>query len=539
MTTTSSTQAETDVRNLLECFRKNTRFPHLDYEIKERADGPYLIIYFAEPSERLFHALTEAFGSLAETNPFRGRATIKRREADVTKRLGLPETLLLRTVLAENLTASSSTLGSEFLSRYIRSVFGAEEQVTAQSNHIVFGRRGSGKSSLLLYGLHMLKAENIPYVWVPMQTYDGRSDFGAVIDVFIEVLRQVKGLDQAPVEIDTIIAQLERLLDADDNEKQFDRLVPKIRRTLAPVSHHHGRLVLFLDDIHVVGDTLQPRLLSKLYAVSRDNRVFLKISGIEQLTNNWDPAARKGLETPGDAQVIALDYNLTMPGKSLTHIESILNAHATYCGLPDITYICGGGVLQRLVWVAAGVPRDALSIFSTAIARATLKDQRRVSITSVNEAASETADEKLSDVARDASGKLREVESTFDIVRRFCVDEKKTNAFLVEIETNNPVFKALKELIALRLLHVLHEGVTPHEAGRRYIALMLDYGFYVGIRAARSVELFQKEPKPISAKSLRRLPIFPLARAIVSQGSRWGQTVDSPAAITEPPKLTK
>lgn len=36
----------------------------------------------------------------------------------------------------------------------------------------------------------------------------------------------------------------------------------------------------------------------------------------------------------------------------------------------------------------------------------------------------------------------------------------------------------------------------------------LDYGFYVGIRAAKSVDLFQKEPKTPTAQELRKLPIF-------------------------------
>jgi hypothetical protein len=55
-----------------------------------------------------------------------------------------------------------------------------------------------------------------------------------------------------------------------------------------------------------------------------------------------------------------------------------------------------------------------------------------------------------------------------------------------------------------------HEGITLHEAGRRFMAVMLDYGFYVGVRAARSVDLFQHEPASILAKDLRKLPIFPM-----------------------------
>jgi hypothetical protein len=335
--------------------------------------------------------------------------------------------------------------------------------------------------------------------------------------VFAEILTQLKQGAPGSSEVESLISALQKSPEL--NERQFDQMVPKIRRALAPIAERSGRAVIFLDDLHVLDASLQPVLLSRLYSVCRDNRIFLKVSGIEHLTSNWDPSARRGLETPHDAQIITLDYNLTMPSKSLAHIVSILNAHARYCALPNIQYICGNGVLERLVWVAAGVPRDALSILSTAIARATLRDQQKVSITSVNEAASETADEKISDIAKDASGRLEEVKATFDIVRKFCVEQKRTNAFLMELENKTNVSRNIRELIALRLLHVLHEGVTPHEAGRRYMALMLDYGFYVGIRAARSVELFQTEPQQISAKDLRRLPIFPSEFADLGGGN--------------------
>lgn len=510
MTAEQKSNLEKSAHEAVDFFQQKTKYSSVDYEIKDRADGAYLILKVLVPRESLFRAVSDICELLPETNEFRDRITIKKSVHPSKNRLSLPETSLLKTVLTESLTVSRTTFGSEFFERYIRSVSGAEEQITASSNHIVLGRRGSGKSCLLLYALHVLERDGVPYVWVAMQTYEGRSDFVTVIDVFIEILRQILNIDPSQTEIASLANKLEDIEDAADAEHQFDRIIPKIRRSLSPIVQRKGRMVIFLDDIHVLDSALQPLLLAKVYAISRDNQVFLKISGIEQLTNNWDPAKRKGLETPGDAQIIPLDYNLTMPDKSLSHIDSILNAHAKYVGLPSIQYICGDGVLDRLVWVAAGVPRDALSIFLSAISRASLKSQRRVSITSINEAASLTADVKLSDIARDAYGKESQIKAIFAGVREFCVSLHKKNAFLVEIGGSNTNSEFVKKLIALRLLHILHEGVTPNEAGRRYMALMLDYGFYVGIRAARSVDLFQKEPVQIAARDLRGLPILQL-----------------------------
>jgi hypothetical protein len=197
-----------------------------------------------------------------------------------------------------------------------------------------------------------------------------------------------------------------------------------------------------------------------------------------------------------------------MPDKSREHIVSILDAHAHYCGLGDIGYLADKDVLSRLVLVAAGVPRDSLNLFSIAISKAVAKNQRLVSITSINAAASEMAEEKLKDVERDSGGDLQEIQELLAEVKDFCISKQRKNAFLVEIQNTDHRYQLIQKLAALRLVHILHEGITPHKAGQRFVALMLDYGFYVGIRAARSVDLIPAEPRALSAKELRSLPIF-------------------------------
>jgi len=502
-------------REVVENFKTRTRLKDVAWEVKGRPDGKFLLVYLANPTERLFRALSETLEGLSKNNPYRERTTLKRRPISPRERLQLPETQHLRTVLSESLTVTSHSFQEDFFARYIPSVFGAEEQIIANGNHLVYGRRGSGKSSLLAYLLNKLKLDGTPHAWIAMQTYAGRKDLQVIVDVLLDIVQQLSSSTSGQLEIESLKTHLNSLSKTKrDSSNQIGRLLPRIRKAIFPLAKQNGRVVIFLDDLHVIDQSLQPVLLANLYSICRDNKVFLKISGIEQFTKNWDTSSRLGLQTPDDAQVIRLDYNLTMPNKSKAHIQSILDAHAKYCGLPDINYICGDGVLSRLAWVAAGVPRDALYIFTQAIVRATVKDQKKVSITSVNEAASEMAEEKLKDIQKDMSGRYDETRSLLEKVRQFCIRAKRTNALLVEVQNDNPTFNHIKELIALRLLHVLHESITPHQARRRFMALMLDYGFYVGIRAAKSVELFQKEPRPFQAKELRKLPIFGLSRTI-------------------------
>lgn len=517
-----------DLIEVLSSFKRATRFSHVDYEVKERSGGNYLLIFLANTTDRFFSLLEQSLEALPEDNPYKYRTTLKKRAIAPGNRLKLPETQFLRTTLSESLTVTQFSFSDNFSARYIRSVSGDEEQIVSHGNHIVYGRRGAGKSSLLAYLMHDLRQEKLPYAWVTIQTYSGRSDLAVIAEVLIDITNQIKAYSENPTDFEDLLPILETISDSSGQSEDLNllnRILPKIRRIFGQLAAIRGNLFLFLDDIHVISELLQPVLLDKLYSIARGNRIYLKISGIEQFVKLRDVSLRQGMETPGDIQVVRLDYNLTMPDKSRQHIHEILNSHAVYCGLQNVDYICGDGVIDRLVWVAAGVPRDALYLFSQAISESGLKNYKKVSISSINVAASEMTQEKLRDVKVDASGKYDEVNKLLDSIRNFCVTEQRKNVFLIEIQSENPVFQMIEELIALRLLHILSAGLTPREVGRRYMALMLDYGFYVGFRAARAVDLFAKEPKPLQVQELRKFPTFPLS-ANVSEVKRQRDPVN-------------
>ncbi len=130
---------------------------------------------------------------------------------------------------------------------------------------------------------------------------------------------------------------------------------------------------------------------------------------------------------------------------------------------------------------------------------------------SVNMAASDNLDEKMRFVATDSSGGSQDLNQLLTNIRQFCTKEKRTNAFLVKIENDNSEYRKILKLVDLRLLHVLNQGITPGEAAEKYIALVLDYGFYVSMRSARSMNLFQKGLETPTYRQLRKLPPFKLA----------------------------
>ncbi|MCW2275471.1 AAA family ATPase [Rhodoblastus acidophilus] len=481
-----------------------------DYFVKNRADGPYLIIEFQNPQERHHRILAQVLTNIPPDNPFKDRTAILKRKKAPEQRLSLPEARMLKMEIAECLTIDRHSFDGDFFSRYTPSVFDLEQQIITRANYIVYGRRGAGKSSLLSYAMQIAKRDKLPFCWIAMQTFANRSDLEVVPAVLAAILHEISSIEHIQSEATLIYETLSALSEGSSRSvlTRCDKLIPRVRNLFTKIATKTVPLTIFLDDIHVLRSDLQPLVLSYIYKTTRGNNAFIKASGIDQLTRLWDESNSIGLKPVHDTQVLNLDLNLTMPEKSKEHITKILDLHAKYCGLSNINYIAGDPVLSRLVLAAAGVPRDALNLFSIAFSKALLGGQKLVSVNSINTATSEMAEQKIKDIELDSGEDIKTVKYMLDEIKDFCLNKEHQNAFLVEIKNSDDRYRLIQKLAALRLVHLLHEGITPREAGRRFIALMLDFGFYVGIRAAKSVSLILAEPKELLAKDLRSLPIF-------------------------------
>lgn len=472
---------------------------------RQRVSGDIYEIYIANPTIRFFDILEDITSSGRVENDSDFFVTLKKSAPD--NPLVAPEGVLFLRTLSESQNVNRYTFGENFFDRYTPSATNAESQIMAEANSIVLGRRGAGKSMLLLYALNKRESGGEPFVWIDMQVYARRNDAAVAADLIKEIVSQVAD------RIEANILSLEDINILNDKEVSFDsirKLLPEIKRGLSRFAKTGKSLFIFIDDYHVVDREVQPKILDLIYSICRGNQLFLKISSIEALTRTYDQATGEGLEVPQDAQFIKLDYNLTAPDMAAKHIESILDSHARYSGLSSARSLCTSpDVLSRLTWVAAGVPRDALSLFSQAITKATAASRKRVSVSNVNQAASETLSTKLIEFESDAgSSDIEGLRTLLNNIKEFCVTEQRRNAFLVKIESVNDTFSMIRELVSLRLLHVITEGITVEKAGEKYMGLILDYGFYTGIRAAQSVDLFNKQTKSINYKDLRRLPVF-------------------------------
>ena len=215
-----------EVEAVLTNFKKRSGFHGVDYQVKQRAETQALVLQMANPTERFFRVLQEAKSETSrDAAP---TVTIQRRTP--RNRLQSAEAKYLLQTLSESLNISRFSFKEDFFARYTKSVSNAEAQITAAANHIVFGRRGAGKSSLLLYALRSRDADTQPSAWIDMQTYESRNDNRVVLDIFIDVLRQLKVFVAGSPDYNRVIHTIQRLQQSTDlGDDQIRTFLPSSR----------------------------------------------------------------------------------------------------------------------------------------------------------------------------------------------------------------------------------------------------------------------------------------------------------------------
>lgn len=480
-------------------------------ELRDGAEAPRIIVRLLAPTEAHYRAANQINAEFSARSPTSDLLVSVQRRPTKDLTLRDPEIRTFQRALASSLTADRHSEFQDFEKRYIRSGSGAEDQITSTGNHLIFGRRGSGKSTLLVYALQYFTRKRFVCPWVDMQAYEQRNDKGGVVlDVLIEMIRQI-GVGEFSQLTRPISEQLVRLKERSEvSESAIRKIVPDIKHLVAQLTERRGRVVLFLDDLHVVNSAMQPFILSVLYSISRGNKMEMKISALEHSTRYWDPVSRIGLEPPGDAQVIHLDYSLTNPERALEHTRQIIDSIAKSCALPSIGTIAGPDAVSRLVWAAAGVARDALNILQIALAGAASAKRKMIAVMDINVATSGCINDKMQHLNMDGGGEHEKLRRLLDSVKAFCIKRQKRNAFLAHVDPSKAEYVLLLKLVDLRFLHILSRGVSLKKAGEKYLALLLDYGFYMGPHKAKTIDVLQETPRQFGYIELRQLPVFEL-----------------------------
>lgn len=455
--------------------------------------------------------------------------------------------------LVKLLTARSRASETQPSLSYVRDVSANIASAVTARHHLVFGRRGAGKTSLLAEAKRQVEEQGHLSVWINVQTH--RHD--SYLRVFLWVVRQVcelvgvKYRDRTPTphvleQAQTILQEAVALLgELQVQEVRIKRLVPETQELLRRLGQTvGGRLYIFLDDFHYVRMSDQPTLLDMLHGAVRDTDAWLKIASIKHLSRWFQVTPPMGLQTGHDADHIDLDVTLEDPARAKQFLEEVLRRYATHVDVPGLTSVYDSRALDRLVLASGAVPRDYLVLCARSIEMAKARENaKQVGVQDVNRAAGDRAKVKLSELEDDAAstGATQSIVSGLQAVRGFCIDEKQYTFFRIDFkdrEAHANEYSTLSSVMDVRLLHLVNPSVSDeHRAGERAEAFMLDLSQFTGQRLKQRLRVLDFVHGHLVLKTtgrsgservgdtsrrllaiLRRAPVFDLGRLAGQQG---------------------
>ncbi len=351
----------------------------------------------------------------------------------------------------------------------------------ATRHQLIFGRRGAGKSSLLVEVRRSLRADQTLTCWLNIQTYRNESANRVFIYVIDELLSQmVAHSQQLPSGsiVSSIVASLyeqSRRLLAQKNieDREAEIMIPEMQRAIRRYIEVSGlRFYIFLDDFYYLRRSDQPRVLDMLHGCVRDCDAWLKIASIRHLTRWFQSNPPLGLETIHDAEHLNLDITLQNPRRAKEFLESILTQYVQRVGVSALNRLFHGKALDRLVLASGAVPRDYLLLAGSAITKAQGRPNAKlVGVQDVNQAAGDAAQVKLQELEEDMASNIDSASRTleaFGRVRDFCLNRENHTYFLVgysEKESSPECYNVLTDLLDVRIIHLLDAGVSDPHAG--------------------------------------------------------------------------
>jgi hypothetical protein len=500
-----------DIRNR---FVQATGTEPIRVEVEQAGPEQFLTIVVGRDAPLYSEGLLEINQQLTDRHPFYGRLQIRSEPAgDI---LQSPEIELLRSLIGRSLVVSPATAESRDVVSIAPFRGHQDIELMQQANHIVIGRRGVGKSSLIMATVKKLQSRGDLTVWIDMQRYHRRDDLACVAQLLDEILASLVESGNADHEISDLRSRLSAFVARQDPaERDIRILLPRLALAVRRVLKMRKRqMYVFLDDFHLVAPTLQPSLIDMVYSMARGSGVWLKLACVRNLAVFYDSEKKLGLNVPQDAQLIELDQTLVDPLAARDHVIAVLMVFLRRCGFDQLSSLVGPQAVERLVWSSAGVPRDCLSLFSSALREARAFRHKKVGVQDVNLAAGEFAAIRMQQLAAETSGSEEAVQAALEAVQHFCLDERKKNAFLVLQKPDHPGFKSLAVLMDLRFVHLLHPSITTDRAGVRYQAYLLDYSFYTGMRRRQHIEEIRIQGDRPKREELRRLPRLDLDRLV-------------------------
>lgn len=402
--------------------------------------------------------------------------------------------------LIQLLEARSRTSDALPSLRYVEDPRASLSAVCASRHHLIFGRRGVGKTALLLEAKRWAETHGHAVAWANAHAVRELDDVAAsasIAEVILGAVAQHGGTSSSEVfeRVRFLAGEIGKLRRTSHPKRSaLTHLIPSINTALrSALRAGTVRLYAFIDDFYLLPQQIQPQVLDYLAAMLRDADGWLKVASIERLTRAYEPSTRTGLEVPHDATTIDLDITLQDPRGANDFLESVLSGYTTAAGIRSPGWLAKPGALSRLVLASGGVPRDYLNLFASSIvvARSARSLPREIGREDVAKAAGQSARDKKNDLQQDLSSTMSG--TMLAALERFSAAVKAAGYTFFRVDASKRLsegYVVLAQLADLRFIHLVQTGLSDqHQAGVKYEAYVLDLSEYTDIRPKRGLQV--------------------------------------------------
>jgi hypothetical protein len=320
--------------------------------------------------------------------------------------------------------------------KYVRDLAGNLSSVKAPRHHLIFGRRGVGKTALLVEAKRLLEQEGDPVFWSNLQTLRNFNAVGAFLEIASRLcdlptltLHERRSGALSLRKADATKSTIGSIRGRQATVQDVQPVVADLHDILRVLSaEQNGNIFLFIDDMHYMSRSELPLLLDMLHALTRDNRVWIKAAGIRHQCKWFSDNPPTGLQSGHDAQIISLDMTLEEPEKARQFLWEIFRTYAEEAKVRNISRFLGSKAVDRLVLASGGVPRDFLTLSGAAIQITRQREKARITgVQDVNKAAGQAADVKLRELEEDTAASIGGAEpqiQALNAIRKSIVEEK-------------------------------------------------------------------------------------------------------------------
>jgi hypothetical protein len=274
------------------------------------------------------------------------------------------------TLLLDLLSSRSRTSEAQPSLRYIKDVVGNVNAVMAPRHHIIFGRRGVGKTVLMVEAKALLEQDKRLTFWFNLQAlrhYGAPGAFLAIAERLCDLPLKAHGPRAGGTlsarRADQIRDRIVSLHGPDVHVRDVQPVIADLQYCLGILTEETGvGIYIFLDDIHYMRRSELPLLLDMVHSVARDIPMWIKAAGIRHQCRWYSDDPPTGLQSQHDAQILSLDVTLEEPEKAREFLWTIFRTYVEEAGIKNISRFLSGKATERLVLASGGVPRDFLTL---------------------------------------------------------------------------------------------------------------------------------------------------------------------------------